>query len=79
MEIFMVVSELARDSSRPITDSYVQCLAHVLNLVKDILRDLGSGNRAEANDACDSPGSRFSGKSSLEFLIWFLICLWMVG
>jgi hypothetical protein len=36
-------------------DSYVRCLAHILNLiVKDILRVLKSGNTKEATTACDS-------------------------
>ena len=34
---------------------YIRYLAHIINLiVKDILRDVGSGNRTEANEACDS-------------------------
>lgn len=38
--------------------SYIRCLAHILNLiVKDILRNLGSGSRAEADRACDNLGS----------------------
>ena len=36
-------------------DSYVRCLAHILNLiVKDILKALKSGDVEEAQDACDS-------------------------
>ncbi|KAJ5300165.1 hypothetical protein N7508_007408 [Penicillium antarcticum] len=35
-------------------DSYIRCLAHVLNLiVKDILRNLGSGTMKQAQVACD--------------------------
>lgn len=35
-------------------DSYVRCLAHILNLiVKDIFRALKSGNTEEAHTACD--------------------------
>lgn len=35
-------------------DSYIRCLAHVLNLiVKDILRNLGSGTMEQAQVACD--------------------------
>lgn len=36
-------------------DSYIRCLAHILNLiVKDILRNLGSGTMEQAQTACDS-------------------------
>lgn len=36
-------------------DSYIRCLAHILNLiVKDILRNLGSGTMEQAQAACDS-------------------------
>ncbi|KAJ6038636.1 hypothetical protein N7460_007353 [Penicillium canescens] len=35
-------------------DSYIRCLAHVLNLiVKDILRNVGSGTMEQAQVACD--------------------------
>lgn len=52
-------------------DSYIRCLGHVLNLiVKDILRSLGSGTRAEADQACDSLGNggSFATESALSKL-----------
>jgi hAT family C-terminal dimerisation region len=53
-------------------------LAHVLNLiVKDILSELGSGNRAEANTACDSlgDGGSYTAKSALDKLR--VLALWV--
>jgi hypothetical protein len=42
-------------------DSYIRCLAHILNLiVKDILRSLKSGSVSEANEICDNLQSRNS-------------------
>jgi hypothetical protein len=58
-------------------ESYVCCLAHILNLiVKDILQALRSGNIEDASTACDSLQSRkpFTTQSALEklrvFLLW---------
>jgi hypothetical protein len=52
---------LGKDSTKDMAplyqglDSYIRCLAHILNLiVKDILRALKSGNTEEAHAACDS-------------------------
>ncbi|KAN0070984.1 Ribonuclease H-like domain containing protein [Elaphomyces granulatus] len=59
-------------------DSYIRCLGHILNLiVKDILRSLGSGSRAEADQACDSLGNggSFATESALGKLR--ILALWV--
>ncbi|KAK9364418.1 ribonuclease H-like domain-containing protein [Lipomyces kononenkoae] len=62
-ELFYCLSEkldLQEDSNDSVLlyrglDSYIRCLAHILNLiVKDILRVLKSGNVEEASAACDN-------------------------
>jgi hypothetical protein len=48
-------------------DSYIRCLAHILNLiVKDILRSLKSGSVSEANEICDNLQSRNSSSLSIS-------------
>jgi hypothetical protein len=58
-----MVSELSQNLRRKLgvdpifrgLDSYVRCLAHILNLiVKDILQSLKSGNMEEAHAVCDN-------------------------
>jgi hypothetical protein len=59
-------------------DSYVRCLAHVLNLiVKDILRNLGSGTMEQAQVACDrlQTGNSISDHSAIGRLR--VLALWI--
>jgi hypothetical protein len=59
-------------------DSYIRCLAHVLNLiVKDILRALNSGDTEQAQAVCDSlqDGHSITNQSAIERLR--ILALWI--
>lgn len=82
----VMVSELfhilTKESSQTILfqglDSYIRCLAHILNLiVKDILRSLKSGNVEEAHTICDNlrAGESISSQTALAKLR--ILALWI--
>ncbi|KAJ5267683.1 hypothetical protein N7478_010491 [Penicillium angulare] len=59
-------------------DSYIRCLAHILNLiVKDILRNLGSGTMEQAQVACEflQPGNSITDQSAIGRLR--VLALWI--
>ena len=53
-ELYLMLKESNQKIQFCGVDSYIRCLAHILNLiVKDILRALKSGSTQEASTACD--------------------------
>lgn len=61
-------------------DSYVRCLAHILNLiVKDILRTLKSGNMEEAHTMCDNfkEGEQWSVETQEPLARLRILALWI--
>jgi hypothetical protein len=54
-ELYHAIKKLSPEIQFHGVDSYIRCLAHILNLiVKDILRALKSGSTQEAYAVCDS-------------------------